>query len=230
MFTPYDWQEGMSHRAQYIESRLAQSTPVAAVSLEAGIVFVAYYRSANKIFEIYDQLALGALGQQSDVEAVRMAAIDFAHQEGYNRSEAEVTVKRVVHTLSTPIKRAFADFNAAPFVARALVAEVCASPDCDQYVMIDFDGDFHFRKNYGFIGQTQAAADILDEQLEAAHLSTASIESAVEELSQILKNSIEPDPDKTLDATIATLKREVALLERNSTHEVRFRHLSEWEQ
>src|SRR3569832_2774998 len=100
MFTPYDWQEGIGNRAQYIEAKLAQGAPVVAVSLEDGILVFTYRRQARKIYEVYDRLIFAGIGQQSDVEALRMAAVDFASQEGYNRSEQDVTIQRVATALS----------------------------------------------------------------------------------------------------------------------------------
>jgi proteasome alpha subunit len=86
MYTPYDWQEGIGHRAQYIEAKLAQGAPVIGVSLDAGILFFTFRRQGRKLFEIYDRLIFGALGQQSDVESVRLAALEFCSREGFNRS------------------------------------------------------------------------------------------------------------------------------------------------
>jgi hypothetical protein len=37
----------------------------------------------------------GVRGQQADVEAMRVTAIEFAHQEGYARSESDATIGRV---------------------------------------------------------------------------------------------------------------------------------------
>jgi len=71
MFTPYDWQEGIGNRAQYIEGKLAQGVPVLAISLSEGILIFTYRRQSRKICEIYDRLVFAAIGQQSDVEARR---------------------------------------------------------------------------------------------------------------------------------------------------------------
>ena len=91
MFTPYDWQEGIGNRASYIEGKLSQGAPVLAVSLDAGILVLTYRRMSRKVYELYDRLVFGAIGQQSDIEALRTAALEFAHSEGYNRSEQDVT-------------------------------------------------------------------------------------------------------------------------------------------
>lgn len=49
-------------------------------------------RTQRKVFEIYDELMYSAIGAQADVEAVRLAAIDFAHQEGFARSPDDVSI------------------------------------------------------------------------------------------------------------------------------------------
>src|SRR5271170_6150411 len=103
MFTPYDWQEGIGNRAQYIEGKLATGSPVLAVSLPEGILVYTYRRQARKVYEIYDKLIFAAVGQQSDVEAIRIAALEFASREGYNRSEEDVTIQRVATGMSAPL-------------------------------------------------------------------------------------------------------------------------------
>lgn len=225
MLTPYDWQESIGHRAQYIESRLAHGLPVIGVSLEAGILLYTCRRQAPKLFEVYDELAMAAIGQQSDVEALRMASIDFAHQEGFNRSEQDVTIQRVVTAISSPIKRAFADFQSSPVVARALFAEVGATPADDSYVMVDYDGDFHVRKQYGFLAPTDDTAKVLDEKLASAHLATASIETAIEELEPIWMFGVAAEEVAAPEELSEGIVKEIALLERGSRSVRRFRFI-----
>jgi proteasome alpha subunit len=156
MMTPFDWQEGVAHRAEFIENRLLQGAPILAVSIDAGVVIFTYHKHARKIFEIYDQLVLAGIGQQSDLESLRTASIDFAHQEGFNRSEKDVTLRRVVSSMSTPIKRAFADFQSPPFVVRCLFAEVSTSTEEDSFAILDYEGDFIIRKDYAYVaGSTE---------------------------------------------------------------------------
>jgi len=63
MITPYDWQEGIGHRASYVDNKLAQGSPVMAISIGEGILLLTYRRQARKIYEIYDRLAYAAIGQ-----------------------------------------------------------------------------------------------------------------------------------------------------------------------
>ncbi len=178
MLTPYDWQEGIGHRAAFVEGRLIEGAPVLALSLADGIVLFSYRRHARKIYEIYNQLAFSAIGQQSDIEALRIAALEFAHQEGYNRSENDVTIRRVVTALSGPMKRAFADFSSPPFVARTLFAEVGKKPEEDIYSILDYDGDFTMRRNFAYVTGTDEHADELKKALQELREQNLSMEAA----------------------------------------------------
>lgn len=178
MLSPHEWQEGIGFRASFIEGRLIQGAPILALSIPAGIVMFSYRRHSRKIYEIYDRLAFAAIGQQSDVEALRVAALDFAHQEGFNRSEEDVTIRRVVSALSGPIKRAFADFNSPPFVARSLFAEVCESPEHDTYSILDYEGDFKTRRRWAYVAGTDEHADALKEALATLYASAPDPETA----------------------------------------------------
>ncbi len=178
MLTPYDWQEGIGHRAAFVEGRLIEGAPVLALSLADGIVLFSYRRHARKIYEIYNQLAFSAIGQQSDIEALRIAALEFAHQEGYNRSENDVTIRRVVTALSGPMKRAFADFSSPPFVARTLFAEVGKKPEEDIYSILDYDGDFTMRRNFAYVTGTDEHADVLKKALQELREQNLSMEAA----------------------------------------------------
>lgn len=220
MFTPYDWQEGIGNRAQFIEGRLAQGAPVLAVSLEAGILVVTYRRQARKIYEIYDRLIFAAVGQQSDVEALRVAALEFASREGYNRSEEDVTIQRVATAMSAPIKRAFSDFSAAPVVAKSLFGEVNGAVDEDLYYTLDYDGDYGMSRRNAVIAGTSAVTENAREALGKID-ADLSPEAAVEALASIWRNS-QPDADNPSEG----LSLEAVLLERSDARENRFRLLT----
>ncbi len=225
MLSPYDWQEGIGHRAQYVESRLAGGSPVVAASFDDGIVMLAFRKSARKLFEVYDELAVGAIGQQSDVETLRQAAVDFAHQEGFNRSERDVTIQRVVNALSGPIKKAFADFQMVPVVARAIFVQVGATPGLDGYAMLDYDGDFHVRHQYGYVAPSPEAAAILDQQLSELKRDGLKMDQAVERLKAIWQAGFQAEGAA---AEGETLSLEVAFLERKPKGEMRFRYETEY--
>lgn len=222
MFTPYDWQEGIGNRAQYIEAKLAQGFPVLAVSLEEGILVFSYRRQARKIYEVYDRLVFAGVGQQSDVEAMRVAAVDFAHQEGYNRSEEDVTIQRVVTALSGPLKKAFADFQSAPLVARSLFAEVNLRAEDDLFYIVDYDGDYGIsRGNAILVGSEQQAASLAGKLEPVQSMKSAKAVSALQDLWQASMESEE----RPLADFLESLTPEAVLVERSDLRENRFRVL-----
>lgn len=217
MITPYDWQEGIGHRAQYVEAKLAQGMPVLAMSIADGILMYTQRRQARKLYEIYDRLAFGAIGQQSDVETLRVAAIEFAHHEGFNRSEQDVTLQRVVTALSQPVKRAFADFTSPPVIAKCLFAEVGDNATTDQYSLLDFDGDFRTRAQWAFIAGDDQVRDALHDRFTATKTSGMTLKKARQTLEKMWDECV-PESMRP-----SGLFAEVVLLERCGTRVNRFR-------
>lgn len=222
MLTPYDWQEGIGNRAQYIEGKLAQGAPVLAVSRPEGILLFTYRRQVRKIYEIYDRLVYSGIGNQSDVESIRNAALEFASREGFQRSEDDVTIQRVVAAISTPIKRAFADFSSAPASARSLFAEVGERPEDDLFYILDYDGDYSVTKGNAAIAGTFEAGDSLERAL--GELSPeGDLDATIEALVPLWTRAVDPEGEKG-DATEG-LTLEVALMDRRPNRENRFRLL-----
>ena len=217
MMTPYDWQEGIGHRAQYVESRLASGIPVVAVSLDSGILAVTYRRQSRKIFEIYDRLMFAGLGQQSDVEAARVAAIDFCHQEGYQRSEQDVTIQRAVAAISEPVKHSFADFSRPPVVAKVLFMQVGESPSLDRYYEINYDGDFNSERGACFLTGNDAASEVLRTGLDEIKLAGMSVDEAINTLDGLIVKSMDPEGSLSPEETSAGLTLEAAVMEREKT-------------
>jgi len=225
MITPYDWQEGIANRAQYIEGKLKQGAPVLAVSIDAGILVYTMHRQSRKIFEIYDRLLFSAVGQQSDVEALRSAAVEFAHQEGYARSEQDVTIQRVITALSGSVKKAFSDFQTAPLVARSVFAEVGETVGDDVFYVLDYDGDYAITHGYALVAGAHEAVEPLRERLENFDRSQAP-EAALETLRGLwLEAMAALDDTRSIDEIVRDLTPEALLLERSNTREDRFRIL-----
>ena len=224
VFTPYDWQEGIGHRAQYIEAKLAQGAPVLAVSLDAGILVFTYRRQARKIYEIYDRLIFAGLGQQSDVEAIRVAALEFASKEGFSRSEEDVTIQRVATAMSSPLKKAFSDFSSSPVVARSLFAEVNETPAEDLYYSIDYDGDFATSRHFALIrgGHPETPDDVSKLQ----NLRSLTPELALEAIKELWTSLQSGETSDEAEESWKGLVPEAVLLERTNERENRFRLLT----
>jgi len=225
MLTPYDWQEGVAQRAQYVAARLESGSPVMALSLEEGILMFTVRRQARKIYEIYDRLMYSAIGQQSDVESLRVAAIDFAHQEGFQRSEADVTIQRVVAALSQPLKKAFGDPNSAPFVVRSIFACVGDSLADDGLYILDFDGDFSVRKGFAYLAGTGDQGEALRDELRKLYDKQPKVSTALTHLKPMWASVMAGDSGKGFDELTVDLTTEVAILDRKPSGESRFRLL-----
>lgn len=224
MFTPYDWQEGIGHRAQYIQAKLSQGSSVLAVSLKAGILVFTYRRQARKIYEIYDRLIYAGIGQQSDIEAIRVAALEFASKEGFNRSEEDVTIQRVATAMSGPLKKAFSDFSTSPLVARSLFGEVGEEPGDDLYYVLDYDGDYATFRNYAVV--TGSAEPITADANRFAELQSLDPDAALEGLQEMWLACADPENADGAEEMRKGLTAEAVLLERSTARENRFRLLT----
>src|SRR3954465_4421222 len=138
---PYRWVEAIANRREYIETQLASGSPIAALSYSDGVLFLTLGRSRQKIFEIYDRIAMGAIGHPGDIERLRMAAIELASTEGFTRSAADVSLRRLAHySLSPVMKNAFEQVYGAPFLARLVFAEIGPTPAEDLFLRVEYDG------------------------------------------------------------------------------------------
>lgn len=227
MISPYDWQQGVAQRAQYIETRLRGGSPIVAISINAGTLIYTYRRQVRKVYEVYDRLMFSAMGQQADVENMRLTAVDFAHQEGFARSEADVTIGRVVgFALSSPMKRAFGDITSAPFVVSAVFAEMNNTPELDLFFKLRYDGDFGVFKQFAAAaGTAEAEARMVSALTERVRpdLSIADAQSLADDVWRLgadVDGNGEPDPN-----LLANARPESGFLDRQTSHQSKFRLL-----
>jgi len=240
MYSPYDFNQSIAHRAEYVEERLKAGAPVVGISYDRGLLLFTVKRTQRKVFEIYDALIYSAIGNQADVEAVRLAAIDFCHQEGFARSPDDVSIQRLVgFAISPPIKRAFGDPMMAPNVLRSLFAELGTKPERDQFFVLNYDGEFSTHTGYAVAAGSEAAETAMLEVLSqfegtpdlqeaialaaaawrAGHIGHASGEEEGESPS-----SVAPPADPLAEA-LKTAHLEAAILERDTLRESKFRLL-----
>ncbi|MCX7915903.1 MAG: hypothetical protein N3A53_06330 [Verrucomicrobiae bacterium] len=140
---PYRWVEAIANRREYIEDQLARGSPILLMRYADGLLLLTVSRETQKIFEVYDRIGLAALGHPADIERMRLAAIDLAHVEGFNRAVADVSLRRLVNFgLSPALKTAFEQIYQPPFIVKLLLAELGDSPALDWVVKLDYDGSF----------------------------------------------------------------------------------------
>lgn len=139
---PYRWVEAVANRREYLEEQLKTGSPVVALPCLEGILILSVSAGTQKIYEIYDRVALGALGHPADVERLRNVILDMAHLEGFNRSPEDVTARRLIQFgLAPMVKQAFEEIGHAPFIIRFLIAEIDALNKRIFYTL-NYDGVF----------------------------------------------------------------------------------------
>lgn len=248
---PYRWVEAIANRREYIEAQLAPGSPIAALGYRDGILFLTVGQRRQKIFEIYNRIAMGAIGHPGDIERLRMAAIELASTEGFTRSATDVSLRRLVHySLSPVMKSAFEQVYGAPYLTRMLFAEVGGRPEDDLFLRVEYDGEIatngatyaQARQNFAALSGTQQSRELMEAFLASQHASDANLEttfnSALTAWSMghmTLQTSDAKEPPEPAAVTkhrqeqLALAGIEAAVLERDEHKAIRYRSLSDKE-
>ena len=150
---PFRWVEAIANRREYVEDQLAPGSPIVALGYREGILLFTLSRERQKIFEIYDRIALGGIGHPGDLERLRLTAIELASAEGFARSADDVALRRLAnYSLSPALKAAFEQIYGPPFLARLLFTELGRGDAPNLFLRLDYDGSI--RTNGGSFGKT----------------------------------------------------------------------------
>ncbi len=202
---PYRWIEAVANRRQYLEDQFTQGNPLVGVSFSQGILLLTFNRGTEKIYEIYDRIALGGMGHPADLEKLRYTLLDMAHVEGFQRSPADVTASRLMKNgLAPVIKQAFEEIFKAPYITKILLAEVGATQDRDRLFTINYDGMFEEQREFGLLAASSSVRGLAQEW--KTHGPLSSLSSALEVslrlwgISSLLQAST-PSSDKEEEGT-----------------------------
>ena len=196
---PYRWIEAVANRRNYLDDQFTQGNPLVGVSFAQGILLLTVNRGTEKIYEVYDRIALGGMGHPTDLEKLRYTLLDMAHVEGFQRSPADVTASRLMKNgLAPVIKEAFEEIFKAPYIAKILLAEVGSTQDRDHLFIINYDGMFEEQREFGLLAASSSIRGLLAQEWKT-HGPLSSLSSALEVslrlwgISSILQASI-PSP------------------------------------
>ena len=248
---PYRWVEAIANRREYIEAQLASGSPIAALGYRDGILFLTLGQRRQKIFEIYDRIAMGAIGHPGDIERLRMAAIELASTEGFTRSAADVSLRRLVHySLSPLMKGAFEQVYGAPYLARMLFAEVGERPAEDLFLRVEYDGEIatngatfaQVRQDFAVLSGTRQSRELMESFLKTEHGADASFETALKAALDawtvghmtLQTNDVKELPERAAitkyrQEQLANTSIEAGVLERDASRAIRYRSLSDTE-
>src|SRR5712691_9415760 len=247
---PYRWVEAIANRREYIETQLAAGSPIAALGYRDGILFLTVSHTRQKIFEIYDRIAMGAIGHPGDIERLRMAAIELASTEGFTRSAADVSLRRLAHySLSPVMKSTFEQIYGPPFLARLVFAEIGAEPENDLFLRVEYDGAIatkgaslsQRRQDFAVLSGTQQSTQLMESFLKTEHTAGATLEAALKVALDawsighmaLGKEDAKELPERAAftkhrDEQLAASSIEAAVLERNGAA-IRYRALTDQE-
>src|SRR6266481_6269007 len=247
---PYRWVEAIANRREYVEGQLAPGSPIAALGYREGILFVTLGQTRQKLFEIYDRIAMGAIGHPGDIERLRMAAIELASTEGFTRSAADVSLRRLAHySLSPVLKSAFEQIYGPPYLARLLFAEIGSSPKEDLFLRVDYDGSIAAdgltaqpRQRFAALSGTNPSAELMEKFLQQNHVTDAALPDAINvafDAWSVGRLAMGEDATKELpkrdairkhrDEQLASGGMEAAVLERDRKSAIRYRTLADEE-
>src|SRR5438552_18329327 len=120
---PYRWVEAIANRREYIEDQLRRGSPIVLLNYADGLMLLTVGRETRKIFEVYDRIGFAALGHPADIERMRLAAIDLAHMEGFNRAVNDVSLRGLAnYGMSPALMVAFQPVSNAPYTGNMLLA------------------------------------------------------------------------------------------------------------
>jgi proteasome alpha subunit len=177
---PYRWIEAVANRRNYLDDQFTQGNPLVGVSFSQGILLLTVNRGTEKIYEVYDRIALGGMGHPTDLEKLRYTLLDMAHVEGFQRSPSDVTASRLMKNgLAPVIKEAFEEIFKAPYIAKILLAEVGATQDRDRLFIINYDGMFEEQRGFGLLAASSSIHGLLVQEWKT-HGPLSSLSSALE--------------------------------------------------
>jgi proteasome alpha subunit len=248
---PYRWVEAIANRREYIEAQLASGSPIVALGYRDGILFFTLGQRRQKIFEIYDRIAMGAIGHPGDIERLRMAAIELASTEGFTRSATDVSLRRLAHySLSPLMKDAFEQVYGAPYLGRMLFAEVGEQPAEDLFLRVEYDGEIatngatfaQARQDFAVLSGTGQSRELMETFLKTEHRADASFETVLRtalDAWTIGHMTLQTNDAKELPERAAITKHrqehlantgiEAGVLERDARRTIRYRPLSDTE-
>ncbi len=197
---PFRWMEAISTRHSYVQEKLKKGQPVLAVPYKDGALVMGFTAQPGKIFEVYDRIALGSLGHPADVERLRMTLLDMAHIEGFNRSDKDVTLARLLQFGIAPaMKQNFEEVMRAPYLVKLLFAEI----DFDNrplFFRLNYDGHWEMFKKGVVISGDDKESGWIQKQIEQTDFASFTLEQALKEVCRLWEEGKKLVSSKSEDA------------------------------
>lgn len=205
---PFRWIEAISTRHSYVREKLAQGQPVIAVPFNEGALMMGFSPQGGKIFEVYDRIAMGGLGHPADVEKLRMTLLELAHIEGFNRSEQDVTISRLLQFGIAPsLKQNFEEVMRAPYLVQLLLVEIDQEGQ-SRFYRLNYDGHWEMFKQGAVIAGNSKTSEWIEKEIPKIAFSTMSLDQALRSACKLWEEGRNQmtDEEKEKSSSPASLK------------------------
>ena len=196
---------------------------------------------------------MGAIGHPGDIERLRMAAIELASTEGFTRSAADVSLRRLAHYSLSPAdeERRSSRFTARLISRGCFLPKSARPPEEDLFLRVDYDGSIatngatfaEARQDFAVLSGTRESSDAMESFLKNEHESGADLSVALTHaldawsvghllLEQKDGEKEPPGRDRVAEhrqQQLAAMGIEAAVLERRSATAIRYRSLPDSE-
>jgi proteasome alpha subunit len=140
-------------KADFARKGIARGRPLVVLEYAEGIAFVADNPSTHlhKIGELYDRIALAAVGRVSEFENLRVAGVRLADIRGYSYGREDVTSRSIATFYSQTLGQIFMQ-EPKPYEVELCVAEVGLDGASNALYQVVFDGTYVDRKGFLAMG------------------------------------------------------------------------------
>jgi len=199
----------MKDRADFARKGIARGRSVVVLAYDDGIAFASENpsRALHKISEIYDRIALAAVGKYNEFENLRVAGVRYADLRGYSYDRVDVTARGLANAYAQTLGTVFTT-ESKPLEVELVVAEVGAEPAADQLYRLTYDGSVAEEQGYVVMGgQAERLGAVLAARWEPGLPLASALSIAVSTLGS-------PTEDGGAERALAPAQLEVAVLDR----------------
>ena len=213
-------EQQMKDRADFARKGIARGRSVVVLHYADGILFVAENRSQalHKVSEIYDRIAIAAVGRYNEFENLRQAGIRYADVRGYTYDRTDVTGRGLANTYAQVLGTIFSSGGDKPYEVEIIVAELGVTPAEDQIYRLTYDGSVGDEANFAVMG---GSADVIAEIVTRGF----SADLGLADAAQLAVRALGADGGPNAPRALGVEALEVAILDRASAMPRKFRRI-----
>jgi proteasome alpha subunit len=142
-------------RSELARKGISRGRSVVALTYTGGVLLVAENRSTalHKVSEIYDRIALAAVGRYNEFETLRNAGIRMADVRGYSYDRRDVTGRMLANFYAQVLGSSFVE-QPKPYEVELCLAAVGEDSASDQLYRVTYDGSITAEPQFVVMGGT----------------------------------------------------------------------------